>query len=139
MLRAWTARRDRGDRLRAHVRALVRDRTKGAQLLSADTELVVGDVTRPETLPEAGADVDAIVLTLGSFGTGASTAREPGGLLRCIPCGAGPGRSSNPPKRHPERRPQPDRRRHRRPTRHSNRPLTWPSPLPSSTPEAPPE
>ena len=33
------------------VRALVRDRAKGAQLLPADAELVVGDVTRPETLP----------------------------------------------------------------------------------------
>lgn len=55
------------------VRALVRDRAKGAQLLSADAELVVGDVTRPETLPEAAAGADAIVLTLGSFGTGASS------------------------------------------------------------------
>ncbi|MEU5598432.1 SDR family oxidoreductase [Streptomyces sp. NPDC020298] len=55
------------------VRALVRDRTKGAQLLPADAELVVGDVTRPETLPEAVAGADAIVLTLGSFGTGASS------------------------------------------------------------------
>lgn len=54
------------------VRALVRDRTKGAQLLPADAELVVGDVTRPETLPEAVVGRDAIVLTLGSFGTGAS-------------------------------------------------------------------
>ena len=55
------------------VRALVRDRAKGAQLLPADAELVVGDVTRPETLPEAVAGADAIVLTLGSFGTGASS------------------------------------------------------------------
>ncbi|MFF2131241.1 SDR family oxidoreductase [Streptomyces olivochromogenes] len=55
------------------VRALVRDRAKGAQLLPADAELVVGDVTRPETLPEAVAGADALVLTLGSFGTGASS------------------------------------------------------------------
>ncbi|MFD4553924.1 SDR family oxidoreductase [Streptomyces sp. NPDC058469] len=55
------------------VRALVRDRAKGAQLLPADAELVVGDVTRPEILPEAVAGADAIVLTLGSFGTGASS------------------------------------------------------------------
>ncbi|WP_329074333.1 SDR family oxidoreductase [Streptomyces niveus] len=55
------------------VRALVCDRTKGAQLLPADAELVVGDVTRPETLPEAVVGRDAIVLTLGSFGTGASS------------------------------------------------------------------
>ncbi|MEV6617138.1 SDR family oxidoreductase [Streptomyces sp. NPDC051051] len=55
------------------VRALVRDRAKGARLLPADAELVVGDVTRPEALPEAVAGADAIVLTLGSFGTGASS------------------------------------------------------------------
>ncbi|WP_030605952.1 SDR family oxidoreductase [Streptomyces fulvoviolaceus] len=55
------------------VRALVRDRAKGAQRLPADAELVVGDVTRPETLHEAVAGADAIVLTLGSFGTGASS------------------------------------------------------------------
>jgi uncharacterized protein YbjT (DUF2867 family) len=55
------------------VRALVRDRAKGAQRLSADAELVVGDVTRPEILPEAVTGADAIVLTLGSFGTGASS------------------------------------------------------------------
>ncbi|MGW5465264.1 SDR family oxidoreductase [Streptomyces sp. NPDC003996] len=55
------------------VRALVRDRAKGAQLLPADAELVTGDVTRPETLPEAVAGADAIVLTLGSFGTGSSS------------------------------------------------------------------
>jgi len=55
------------------VRALVRDRAKGAQLLPADAELVVGDVTRPETLPEVVTGTDAIVLTLGSFGTGASS------------------------------------------------------------------
>ncbi|MEU9780688.1 SDR family oxidoreductase [Streptomyces phaeochromogenes] len=55
------------------VRALVRDRAKAAQLFRADAELVVGDVTRPDTLPEAVAGADAIVLTLGSFGTGASS------------------------------------------------------------------
>ncbi|AXG81830.1 SDR family oxidoreductase [Streptomyces paludis] len=55
------------------VRALVRDRAKGARLLPADTGLVVGDVTRPETLPAAVAGADAVVLTLGSSGTGASS------------------------------------------------------------------
>ncbi|MEU9286571.1 SDR family oxidoreductase [Streptomyces sp. NPDC048275] len=55
------------------VRALVRDHAKGAQVLPTDAELVVGDVTRPETLPEAVAGADAIVLTLGSFGTGDSS------------------------------------------------------------------
>lgn len=48
------------------VRALVRDRAKAARLLPADTALATGDVTRPETLPEAVAGVDALVLTLGS-------------------------------------------------------------------------
>ncbi|MFD4039923.1 NAD(P)H-binding protein [Streptomyces sp. NPDC058605] len=42
-------------------------------MLPADAELVVGDVTRPETLPEAVPGADAIVLTLGSFGTGTSS------------------------------------------------------------------
>lgn len=55
------------------VRALVRDRAKGTQVLPGDADLVVGDVTAPDTLPEAVAGVDAIVLTLGSFGTGASS------------------------------------------------------------------
>ncbi|MEU8974526.1 SDR family oxidoreductase [Streptomyces monashensis] len=55
------------------VRALVRDRAKGAQLLPAEVEFAVGDVTRPETLPEAVAGADAIVLTLGSFGAGESS------------------------------------------------------------------
>jgi uncharacterized protein YbjT (DUF2867 family) len=55
------------------VRALVRDRAKGARLLPADAELVVGDVIRPETLPEAVAGADAIALTLGSYGTGTSS------------------------------------------------------------------
>ncbi|MEU1183619.1 SDR family oxidoreductase [Streptomyces sp. NPDC005820] len=55
------------------VRALVRDRAKATQLLPADAELVTGDVTRPETLPDAVAGANAIVLTLGSFGTGSSS------------------------------------------------------------------
>ncbi|MFG3552255.1 SDR family oxidoreductase [Streptomyces sp. NPDC047725] len=55
------------------VRALVRDRTKGAQSLPTDAELVTGDVTQAETLPDAVAGADAIVLTLGSFGTGSSS------------------------------------------------------------------
>ncbi|MFJ9724756.1 SDR family oxidoreductase [Streptomyces sp. NPDC101209] len=55
------------------VRALVRDRAKGARLLPAGAELVVGDVTRPGTLPGAVAGADAVVLTLGSAGTGSSS------------------------------------------------------------------
>jgi NAD(P)H-binding len=51
-----------------HVRALVRspDRARG---LPAGVEVVVGDVTRPETLPDAVRDVDAVVFTHGSHGS----------------------------------------------------------------------
>lgn len=55
------------------VRALVRDRTRGAKLPQG-VELVVGDVTRPETLAAAVAGIDAVVFTLGSDGAGASGA-----------------------------------------------------------------
>ncbi|WP_069628762.1 SDR family oxidoreductase [Streptomyces niveus] len=55
------------------VRALVRDTAKGARVLAKEAELVVGDVTRPETLIGAVDGADAIVLTLGSFGTGDSS------------------------------------------------------------------
>ncbi|MBG0857043.1 SDR family oxidoreductase [Streptomyces spinoverrucosus] len=52
---------------RGHTtRALVRDAAKAGRLLPAETELVVADVTRPETLRKAVAGVDAIVLTHGS-------------------------------------------------------------------------
>ncbi|HET9873930.1 MAG TPA: SDR family oxidoreductase [Propionibacteriaceae bacterium] len=51
------------------TRALVRNRDRARQL-PPDTELVVGDVTRPDTLPDAVDGVDAVVLTLGSDGTG---------------------------------------------------------------------
>jgi uncharacterized protein YbjT (DUF2867 family) len=48
---------------------LVRDRNK-ARRLPADAEMIIGDVTRPETLPDAVAGIDAIVFTLGSDGAG---------------------------------------------------------------------
>ena len=51
------------------TRALVRDPNKGRQL-PADAQLVVGDVTRPDTLAAAVDGVDAVVLTLGSDGAG---------------------------------------------------------------------
>jgi len=51
------------------VRALVRNPTKARQL-PPYAEVVVGDVTRPETLLPALEGVDAIVLTLGSDGAG---------------------------------------------------------------------
>ena len=52
------------------TRALVRDQAKAARLLPAETQIVVGDVTRPETLAAAVDGVDAVVLTLGSDGAG---------------------------------------------------------------------
>lgn len=48
------------------VRALVRDRARAARVLPDSVELVVGDLTRPETLGPALAGVDAIVFTHGS-------------------------------------------------------------------------
>jgi len=49
------------------TRALVRDRGK-ARILPPEAEVIVGDVTRPDTLPSAVDGVDAVVLTLGSDG-----------------------------------------------------------------------
>lgn len=51
------------------TRALVRDPDK-ARGLPPETDVVVGDVTRPETLVRAVDGVDAVVFTLGSDGAG---------------------------------------------------------------------
>lgn len=51
------------------VRALVRNRGKTGQLPS-EAQVVIGDVTRPETLSAVADGVDAIVFTFGSDGTG---------------------------------------------------------------------
>lgn len=51
------------------VRALVRSADKGRRLPAGATA-IVGDVTRPETLAEAVASIDAVVFTLGSDGAG---------------------------------------------------------------------
>jgi uncharacterized protein YbjT (DUF2867 family) len=51
------------------TRALVRDPDK-ARWLPAEADIVVGDVTRPDTLSAAVAGIDAIVFTLGSDGAG---------------------------------------------------------------------
>ncbi|WP_052500524.1 NAD(P)H-binding protein [Arthrobacter sp. SPG23] len=48
------------------VRALVRDQTRTARLLPESVDLVIGDLTRPETLGPALAGVDAIVFTHGT-------------------------------------------------------------------------
>ncbi len=51
------------------VRALVRNRGK-AGALTTKVQVIVGDVTRPETLSDAVDGVDAVVFTLGSDGAG---------------------------------------------------------------------
>src|SRR4051812_2834386 len=57
------------------VRALVRDATKARRMPIA-AEVVVGDVTRPESLGAAVDGVDAIVLTLGADGQGKAGAEQ---------------------------------------------------------------
>ena len=54
------------------VRALVRSESKAGQL-SRDAEVVIGDLTRPETLSAAVNDIDAIIFTHGSDGGGKAT------------------------------------------------------------------
>jgi uncharacterized protein YbjT (DUF2867 family) len=56
------------------VRALVRD-ARTAHLIP-DVEIVVGDLTRPDTLPAAVDAVDAIVFTHGSDGGGKAAAER---------------------------------------------------------------
>jgi uncharacterized protein YbjT (DUF2867 family) len=51
------------------TRALLRDPGK-ARRLPADADVIVGDVTRPDTLSAAVAGIDAVVFTLGSDGAG---------------------------------------------------------------------
>jgi uncharacterized protein YbjT (DUF2867 family) len=55
------------------TRALVRDSGK-ARRLPSDADVIVGDVTRPDTLPAAVAD--AVVFTLGSDGGGKAGAES---------------------------------------------------------------
>jgi uncharacterized protein YbjT (DUF2867 family) len=57
------------------VRALVRNPDK-ARLLPRAAQLVVGDVTRPETLKDAVEGIDAVVFTLGSDGAGKTGAEN---------------------------------------------------------------
>jgi uncharacterized protein YbjT (DUF2867 family) len=67
------------------VRALVRDPGK-ARRLSPEAQLVVGDLTRPETLHAAVAGADAVVFTHGSNGTGkaASESVDYGGVRNIL-------------------------------------------------------
>jgi uncharacterized protein YbjT (DUF2867 family) len=48
------------------VRALVRDRARAARVLPDEADLVIGDLTRPETLGPAVEGAEAIVFTHGS-------------------------------------------------------------------------
>ncbi len=57
------------------VRALARSAEKARQL-PREAQVVIGDVTRPETLPAAVGGVDAIVFTLGSDGIGKAGAER---------------------------------------------------------------
>jgi uncharacterized protein YbjT (DUF2867 family) len=57
------------------VRALVRTADKARQL-PHEAQVVLGDVTRPDTLPDAVDGVDAIVFTLGSDGAGKAGAES---------------------------------------------------------------
>ena len=57
------------------VRALVRNQRK-VRSLRPEAQVVVGDLTRPETLPAAVAGVDAVVFTHGSEGAGKAGAES---------------------------------------------------------------
>ena len=68
------------------IRALARDPRKARQLFP-DAQVVVGDLTRPETLTAAVDGVNAIVFTHGSDGgkTGAERVDYGGSGDRCPP------------------------------------------------------
>jgi uncharacterized protein YbjT (DUF2867 family) len=57
------------------VRALVRTASKARQL-PPEVQVVLGDVTRPETLADAVEGIDAVVFTLGSDGGGKTGAEN---------------------------------------------------------------
>ncbi|AWB06619.1 epimerase (plasmid) [Azospirillum humicireducens] len=57
------------------VRALVRDPARACRL-PAQAQIVIGDVTRPETLSAAMDGIDAVVFTLGSDGAGKAGAES---------------------------------------------------------------
>ena len=63
--------------------ALVRDPTRARQL-PPEIQLVIGDVTRPDTLPAAVDGVDAVVFTLGSHGGKADAERVDYGGVRNV-------------------------------------------------------
>ena len=57
------------------VRALARDPQKGRRL-PKDAEVIVGDLTRPETLAPSVEGLDAIVFTHGSDGGGKAGSQQ---------------------------------------------------------------
>jgi uncharacterized protein YbjT (DUF2867 family) len=65
------------------VRALVRDSRKARGLIS-DAEMVVGDLTRADTLNAAVDGVDSIVFTHGSYGDDAEAERVDYGAVRNV-------------------------------------------------------
>lgn len=68
------------------VRALVRDARK-AERLPRQADVIVGDLTRPETLAPAVDSIDAIVFTHGSDGGGKAAAErvDYGGVRNVLP------------------------------------------------------
>jgi uncharacterized protein YbjT (DUF2867 family) len=68
------------------VRALVRSPEKGRQL-PAGTKIVVGDLTRPETLGAAVKDVDAIVFAHGSTRASKTASEKSTMAASAISCG----------------------------------------------------
>lgn len=65
------------------VRALLRSQAKASRI-SADAHIVIGDLTRPETLAAAVDGVDAIVFTHGSHGSRADAENVDYGGVRNI-------------------------------------------------------
>lgn len=65
------------------VRVLVRDAHRAS--FPPDVEVVVGDLTRPETLSQAVAGIDAIVFTQGTYGDlNAAEAVDYGGVRNVL-------------------------------------------------------
>lgn len=65
------------------VRALVRNPSQ-KKLFASEVDIVVGDLTQPETLSAALIDIDAIVMTHGTYGTQADAEAVDYGAVRNI-------------------------------------------------------
>ena len=66
------------------TRALVRNRAKASRLLPEDAHVIVGDVTRPETLGPAVEGADAVILTLGSENAESAERVDYGGVRNVL-------------------------------------------------------